>query len=134
MRKIVVAKGLCSPARAAVISTLAPYGVRFSIHSYSEGPNGINAEENVPTAYWNVAEVTVSDQAAAWAEYLLCRSQQFTLCSKPIDPRNLKWAVKWDGAMPAQWVDAGCKVSPQPAPPTAKRRSAPAVRKRKERY
>lgn len=148
MRKIIVAKGLCSPARDAVVSTLAPYGVRFSIYAYSEGPDGVNAEENKPTAYWNVAEVTVNDAAAAWAEYLLCRSGIFTLRSKPIDARNLKWAVKWGGAMPAPWVESGCKVpskAPQPTPAgkrsnatTDRRRSEPAGRpargNRKERY
>lgn len=59
----------------------------------------------------NIAEVTVSDAAATWAEYLLCRSDLFWLLSKPIDKRNVKWAAKWNGEMPEPWVEAGCKVT-----------------------
>lgn len=57
MKKIVVAKGFCTPARDAITATLAPYGVR---HTVQPDPDPLQ----------NVATVIVSDRAAAWAEYL----------------------------------------------------------------
>ena len=121
-KKIIVAKGLCSPARDAVTATLRPYGVRFVLHTYSERAGGIIDEDNKPGADWNVAEVTVSDQAAAWTEYLLCRSGIFWLRSKPIEPRNLRWAQRWEGKMPQPWIEPGCKhKQPSRLQPPARR-------------
>ncbi len=135
MPKIVVAKALCTPARDAVTGVLKPYGVRFSIRSYSRGPGDEELADNALDAYVSVAEVTVSDAAAAWAEYLLRRSNQFILLSKPIDKRNIQWAAKWNGEMPGPWVEAGCKRTPAPAsanprPTTPRERRA----QRRERY
>lgn len=112
-KKIIVAKGLCSPARDAVTATLRPYGVRFLLHTYSERA-GIIDDDNKPGADWNVAEIVVSDRAAAWTEYLLCRSGIFWLRSKPIEPRNRRWAQRWEGKMPQPWIEPGCKHKQPP--------------------
>lgn len=100
MKTITVAKGLCSPARSAITRTLRPYGVK--IHHINEYNDGEMA------AYMNAADVTVNDAAAAWTEYLLLRSGRFQLLSKPIDPRNEAWALKWDKKMPQPWIENGC--------------------------
>lgn len=117
MKKIVVAKGFCTPARDAITATLAPYGVRHTVQPY-------------PDPLQNVATVIVSDRAAAWAEYLLLRSGRFVLRSKPIDRRNLKWAIKWQGAMPQPWVEPGCKM-PQGQPSARQHPSRPRTRRRR---
>lgn len=100
MKTITVAKGLCSPARDAITRTLRPYGVKIRNISEYKDP--------ALDGYMHCADVTVNDAAAAWTEYLLLRSGRFQLLSKPIDPRNEAWALKWDKKMPQQWVENGC--------------------------
>ncbi len=103
-KTISVAKGLCSPARGAITGTLKPYGVKvLRISEYKD-----------PTldGYMHCADVTVNDKAAAWAEYLLLRSGRFQLLSKPINPDNEKWALKWNKKMPRPWIEKGCDAKP----------------------
>ena len=108
--KIIVSKGICTPIRGAVLTALQPYGVRFALNTYGRGQDGECLADGAPTAYDYVAEIIVSQRAAAWTEYLLCRTTQFTLLSKPIDKRNIKWARRHQGVMPKPWVEAGCKI------------------------
>lgn len=112
MTKIVVAVGCCTPARTKVLTLLEPYGFKgVQVTSYSQnhlgrGKDGaIEIKGEMVTA--NVAEIEVSSQAARWAEYLICRSKQFRLLSKPVDPRNQRWAAKWN-TLPKAWRQAGC--------------------------
>ncbi len=97
---ISVAKGLCSPARQAITGTLKPYGV--VVHNVRE------YRDDTLSQYMNCAEVTVNSQAAGWVEYLLLRSGRFQLLSKPVNPGNEKWALKWDRKMPKPWIEKGC--------------------------
>lgn len=109
-QKIVVGKGICTPIRGAVLTALQPYGVRFSMHTYGRGLGGEITADGVSGAYIYIAEIVVSQRAAAWTEYLLCRTTQFSLLSKPIDKRNMKWAARHNGVMPKAWVEPGCKI------------------------
>ena len=137
MKTITVAKGLCSPARSAIMKTLTPYGIK--IHGISEYDGGELKQ------YMQCADVTVNDRAAAWVEYLLMRSGRFQLLSKPIDARNEQWALKWDKRMPQPWVEAGCDakgvaakaaaVVTKPVERVARQAARRITRKeRKERY
>ena len=131
--RIVVAAAMCTPTRTHVKNALQPYGVKFRI-----------AGEYTAGAYLMVAEVDVNDQAAKWAEYLMLRSGKMQLISKPLDRRNLQWALQWGGAMPRPWVEAGCNVKALAAPtaeiPESRRETHRPVRQvrrreqRKERY
>lgn len=112
-KTIIVAQGMCSPIRAKVLTLFEPYGFKdLSVKSYSVSPTGYGQDGATfakgSRVLWNVAEVTVSDAAARWAEYLICRSKQYRLMSKPIDPRNEAWAAKWD-TLPKAWTQPGCK-------------------------
>lgn len=114
-KTINVAWGLCAPMRPQhVLPLLEPYHVRIErLEMYRESTH-------------TGALVTVSDAAAKWTEYLLCRSGKFSLLSKPLEPRNIQWAEKWQtipiqrgcnahkmegtvrgtmGQMPATWDD-----------------------------
>lgn len=111
-RTIVVAKPYCSPARNAVLTALQPYGVVIRrLTDYIDYAD-FNGRE-VPIA--EMARVTVNEQAAVWAEYLLLRSGKLEIRSPYLDPRNQQWAKRHAGAMPPRWVDGkpwierGCK-------------------------
>lgn len=72
-----------------VLTQLEPYGVRVEnlvVDGHTTGSK---------------AQITVSDAAAEWAEYLVLRSGRFGLLSGPLNPKNVKWAAKWH-TMPAQ--------------------------------
>lgn len=109
---------MCTPTRVHVKTALAPYGVAFRIDGEYLGDYRGAWVRDSAGAYLMVAGVLVSDRAAKWAEYLMLRSGKLQLVSRPLDRRNLKWALKWNGAMPRPWVEAGCTWSPA----TAKRR------------
>jgi hypothetical protein len=121
-RTIVVAQGMCSPIRNQVLTLLNPYGVvihgldTYSISSRGRGADGATYAKG-QYVQANVAELTVSDQAAKWVEYLICRSKKFRLMTKPLDARNQIWAEKWD-TLPKKWQQNGCTA-------TAKRNPAP---------
>lgn len=140
--KIVVAAPMCTPARTHVRNALQPYGVKHSIAGEYLGSYNGQFVQGLNDAYLMVAEVWVNDQAAKWAEYLLLRSGKLQLVSKPLDKRNLKWALQWGGAMPRPWVEAGCNVkalaTPQPVRvdgdrQAVERRPAQRERRRRER-
>lgn len=127
MAHITVAKAACTPARDLVKTALQPYGVKIkALRGYSLYPDGSKGNDTQWIANdagqfpaRNVAEVTVNDQAAAWAEYLLLRTGRLELLSRPYDQRNERWAAKWAGAMPKPWREKNCGAGEpgQPAGP-----------------
>ena len=120
-RTLTVAKPYCAPARDIVMTALQPYGVR--VYGYDEETRMLSprqalnnlrvkasAVENVtrlldplPTA--QVAEVTVSEKQAAWAEYLLLRTGKLYVPGKYVNKRNADWATRHGGQMPPAWKD-----------------------------
>jgi len=99
-RKIIVAKPYCTPARDCITGALQPYGV--VVHGFREYTEQVNHLGRMVPAL-QVAEVTVSAQAASWAEYLLLRSGKFRVYGEYQDVRNEAWATKHAGQMPPAW-------------------------------
>lgn len=118
-QRIVVAAGLCTPARVHVRTALEPYGVQHRIVSYLETLDGKLADKAADAAV-DICEVFVPARQARWAEYLLLRSGKLQLASRPIDPHNAQWALRHRGNMPRPWVQAGCTW-----PPAKKKRGQP---------
>lgn len=142
--RIVVAAGLCTPARVHVQRALEPYGVRYQANSYLETLDGQLADKAANAAV-DICELIVSDQAARWAEYLLLRTGKLRLVSPPIDARNKNWALRHRGNMPQPWVQPGCTIAQLPhlsestdgrnrAPRRQRREERPVRRRRRERY
>lgn len=116
-RTITVAKPYCSPARHIVTGALEPYGVK--VYGYEEAPrmtspldvlkmtsripgtSGLKIPNALPIA--QVATVTVSEAAAAWAEYLLLRTAKLYRVGPYINKRNQQWAAQHGGQMPPAW-------------------------------
>jgi len=124
-RTITVAKAYCTPARNIITGALQPYGVR--IYGYREyarftsprawlRAQGITGDEpqaqQLPMATF--ADVTVSERAAAWAEYLLLRTGKLYVPGQYVNRRNQTWAERHGGKMPPQWdkgepmIEASC--------------------------
>ena len=124
MARIIVSQGMCAPIRPQVLTALKPYGFKgLHVESYAQSEDGRRAKDGAlvignDRPQCNVAEITVSDAAARWCEYVLLRSHQFQLMSKPLDPRNELWAAKWT-TLPRAWQQTGC--SAQPAQPATRR-------------
>ena len=123
-RTITVAKPYCSPARNIITGALQPYGVK--IYGYAERTEktelqGFLRRMKVEAKTWEnlkfgpaapmflpmaiVAEVTVSEQAAAWAEYLLLRTGKLYVPGRYVNKRNAEWANRHGGRMPPAWKD-----------------------------
>lgn len=116
-RTITVAKPYCSPARDSVMTALNLYGVRiFDYHEAVRmanpltvlkmtakvaGDAGLTVPNALPIA--QVAHVTVSEAAAAWAEYLLLRTGKLYRVGTYINQRNEQWAAWHGGQMPPAW-------------------------------
>lgn len=122
-RTITVAKPFCSPARDIITAAFAPYGVKvhgikehtrlLSLHDFARRMRvELRTHENLkygpaaapfflPMAI--IAEVTVNEKAAAWAEYLLLRTGLLYVPGKYVNRRNEEWAAKHGGAMPPAW-------------------------------
>ena len=123
-RTITVAKPFCTPARDIVMTALNGYGVK--VYDYSERvipvsladfarrmkierktfenlQYGSMAPVFLPMAIH--AEVTVSEKAAAWAEYLLLRTGKLYVPGKYVNRRNEEWAAKHGGRMPPAWQE-----------------------------
>lgn len=119
---ITVAKPFCAPARNIITGALQPYSVK--IHSIQEHTKlisirdfarrmkvelrtfenlqyGLAAPGFLPTAI--IANVTVNEAAAAWAEYLLLRTGLLYVPGRYADPRNEQWAARHGGQMPPAW-------------------------------
>ena len=111
------AKPYCSPARHIVTGALEPYGVK--VYGFSEAArmtnpltvlkmtsqiasgSGLVIPHALPVA--QVATVTVSEAAAAWAEYLLLRTAKLYRVGPYINKRNQQWAAQHGGQMPPAW-------------------------------
>lgn len=111
------AKPWCTPARGIIEPVLAKYGV--TMHKYSEaarmanplevlkmtsrlpGDFGAAIPQALPIA--QVANITVNEAAAAWAEYLLLRTGQLHRVGGYVNRRNEQWAAKHGGQMPPAW-------------------------------
>lgn len=129
-RTITVAKPYCTPARPIITAAFQQYGVKiYGYNEYTKTVGPLNAIKNLrvktnaietvtrfldplPTA--QIAEVTVSEQAAAWAEYLLLRTGKLYVPGKYVNSKNAKWAARHGGRMPPAWnedkpwIEASC--------------------------
>lgn len=143
---IIVAAGLCSAIRPKLLTAFPPERYpNIKITAWGEGHWHIPCPDSqvFPDAdIWvkrHVAHVEVRGDVsfAKWTEYVVCRliaadGGTMRLMSPPLEPRNQKWAAKWNTLPePGEWRQAGCKhkppKQPQQAKPPAKRR--PAARK-----
>lgn len=121
-RVITVAKPFCAPARDIITGAFQPYGIKM--HGYREEVQKVSLQgfarrmklemrtfENLkfgpaaviflPMAV--VAHVTVSEKAAAWAEYVLLRTGKLYVPGEYVNARNEEWASKHGGKMPPAW-------------------------------
>lgn len=66
-----------------------------------------------------VARVTVSEKAAAWAEYLLLRTGKLYVPGAYVNKRNEQWAARHGGQMPPAWdkgqpwIESSCSAGIQ---------------------
>lgn len=120
MAQITVSHGLCSAIRPKVLTALGPYGFKdLHVEAWGMGRWGMEGTSHIPfpdADAWvekHVAVVTVSDDAAKWAEWLLWQSGKFSLDSKPLNP-HLKWTAPLAckeqsslgrGTMPVPWSE-----------------------------
>lgn len=123
-RTITVAKPYCAPARNIITGALQPYGVK--IHAISERTEkaelrGFLRRMKVEARTWDnlqygpgaviwlpmaiVAEVTVNEAAAGWAEYLLLRTGKLYVPGRYVNSKNAEWAERHGGQMPPAWND-----------------------------
>jgi len=111
------AKPWCSPARGIIEPVLAKYGVK--LYDFSEAARMANplmvlkmtgrikgdlryiTPNALPIA--QVANVTVSKDAASWAEYLLLRTCKLYRINGYVNRRNERWALQHGGQMPPAW-------------------------------
>lgn len=127
MGSIVVAAGLCSAIRPKLLTALPPERYpNVKITAWGEGhwhipcPDGQVFPDDDPWVKKHVAHIQVNGDAtfAKWCEYVVCRllaadGGNMYLMSTPLEPRNAKWAAKWDTLpAPSDWKQAGCKHSP----------------------
>lgn len=117
--QLTFAKPYCSPARGIIEPVLAKYGVKM--YGYQEAAkmtnpltvlaltsriprtSGYKIPNALPVA--QVATVTVSKAAAAWAEYLLLRTGKLYRVGPYINRRNQAWAAQHGGQMPPAWAE-----------------------------
>jgi hypothetical protein len=148
---IVVAAGLCSAIRPKLLTAFPPARYpNVRITAWGEGHWHVPCPDSqvFPDAdIWvkkHVAHIDVDGDLsfAKWAEYVVCRliaaenrtqtagkgGAWLYLMSKPLEPRNQKWAAKWDTLpAPGEWRQAGCKHTPpqtQAKPPARRQRPA----------
>lgn len=111
------AKPWCTPSRGIIEPVLQKYGVK--VYGFSEAPKmanplmvlrmsskipgdgGIKMPQALPIA--QVAKITVSKDAAGWAEYLLLRTGKLHRVGGYINRRNEQWATRHGGQMPPAW-------------------------------
>ncbi len=116
LRTLTIAKPYCSPARDLITATFQQYGVK--LYDYKEQvryaskfqlswagaiPRGTELPDRLPIA--QVATVTISEKAAAWAEYLLLRTGKLYCPDGYINERNKAWAARHGGKMPPAWAE-----------------------------
>lgn len=119
---ITVAKPYCSPARSIITGALQPYSVKIhaieehtklisirdfarrmkvELRTFENLKYGLAAPAYLPMCI--IANVTVNEAAAAWAEYLLLRTGLLYVPGRYVDPRNEAWAARHGGQMPPAW-------------------------------
>ena len=140
MTTIIVAAGLCSAIRPKLLTAFPPERYpSIAITAWGEGHWHIPCPDSqvFPDAdVWvkrHIAHIDVNgdESFAKWAEYVVCRliatdGGTMRLMSRPLEPRNQKWAARWNTLPTAgEWRQAGCKHKPpQQAQQTpAKRRT-----------
>lgn len=111
MKTIIVAAGLCTPARRHVRTALQPYGVAYQADDWWANADG-ETTTRMEDAAIDMCRVLVNSRQARWAEYLLLRTGKLRLLSPPLDARNARWALKWQGTMPKPWITTGCTWPP----------------------
>lgn len=144
MTTIIVAAGLCSAIRPKLLTALPPEqypNVRITAWGEGHWYKPCTDMTVFPDAdIWvkkHIAHVEVKGNVtfAKWVEYVICRliaaeGGTMHIMSIPLEPRNSKWAAKWDTLPPpGEWKQAGCKHKiPKPdgktsaqAPPRPKR-------------
>lgn len=115
--ELTFAKPWCTPSRDIIEPVLAKYGVK--VYSFSEAAKMANPlmvlkmsrriSGDLPFPLPNalpiaqIAKITVSSEAAAWAEYLLLRTGQLHRVGGYVNRRNEQWAAKHGGQMPPAW-------------------------------
>ncbi|MEZ4614076.1 MAG: hypothetical protein R2867_00980 [Caldilineaceae bacterium] len=114
-RTITVAGAYCAPLRNTITATFQRYGVRlYDFHEQTKyaSRHELSWVGDVDTSKFpnrlpiaQVAQVTVSKAAAAWAEYLLLRTGRLKCPDGYIDQRNEQWAARHGGQMPPAWAD-----------------------------
>lgn len=118
-RTITVSKPYCSPARSIITSTFQRYGVKIfdlkeKVVSTSLGKAIAQrkldasafddyARKTLPVA--QLAQVTVSEKQAVWAEYLMLRTGKLHIVGGYQNRRNEQWAKQYGGRMPPAWQD-----------------------------
>ena len=116
-RTITVAKPYCAPARSIITGALQPYGVKIHgiterprmsgiggmIKQYGLDPDSFDGGMRAALPIAQVAKVTVNEQAAAWAEYLLLRTGKLYCPDGYVNARNEQWAKQHGGTMPPAW-------------------------------
>ena len=135
MTDIIIAHGICSPIRPKVATALGPYGVQYNAECWAQDEDGTHRRTDGDSmAALHVAQITVSPQAAVWAEYLLCRYMTanpgvgMRLLSTPLDKRNQRWAARHD-RLPRAWRQEGCKTQLPQAASTARKARTPSTRR-----
>lgn len=132
-----VEKPYCAPARS-IVNLLEKYGVQ--IHGYKECVVTLTAEgvakqlhtgkemldelmkPGATIPYAQRATFQVREGQAAWAEYLLWRTNKLIVTGGNIDGRNKGWGKRHGGNMPVSWEqkkraqDAGLQP-PKPGQP-----------------
>lgn len=124
MTTIVVAAGLCSAIRPKLLTALPPKQYpNIKITAWGEGHWRIPCPDMTPfpdADIWvkkHIAQIVVNGDVtfAKWVEYVICRllaadGGNMYLMSQPLEPRNAKWAAKWDTLpAPGEWKQTGCK-------------------------
>jgi hypothetical protein len=135
MTTIIVAAGLCSAVRPRLLTALPPEKYpSVRITAWGEGHWHVDCSDwqvfpdDDPWVKRHIAhiDVTGADSFAAWVEYVACRAiatekggaGAMYLLSKPLNPRNLKWAAKYD-SLPSSstvWRQPGCQAQAHTPP------------------
>ena len=90
-------------------------GVRGMFKQLQLSPESFDGGVPVALPIATIAEIRVSEKAAAWAEYLLLRTGALYVPGRYVNRRNAEWAKRHGGVMPPAWsegkpwIEASCK-------------------------
>lgn len=151
---IIVAAGLCSAIRPKLLTAFPEERYpNLRITAWGEGhwhipcPDNMIMPDDDPWVKKHIAQIDVNGALsfAKWVEYVACRAIAIdngtagTMClmSRPLNPKNIKWAAKWDSLPePGEWRQVGCKHKPpqqDDKPQTQQRRQRQTRRTRQAR-